>query len=122
MPDAIHQAIASIKVKEIDALEKVNGQLKTRIDECIAALKTSEEHLAATKIDLEDARTDFESEKLKLEKKLSAAQARVEDTEQREKALISRYEKLSELYNQAKQEAAVATKEVEMLREATRKK
>src|SRR5262245_6805089 len=33
LPDAVHQAIASIKVKEIEVLEKVNVQLKARIDE-----------------------------------------------------------------------------------------
>jgi hypothetical protein len=44
------------------------------------------------------------------------------DVEKRENQLAHRLEELTEKYNQAKQEAAVAKKEVEMLREQTKKK
>ncbi len=120
LTDAVHQAIAGIKVKEIDALEKANGQLKSRIDEYLALVKETDEKLASAKIDLEDARMKFEAEKLSLERKLAAAQARIEDMQTREQKLIARCEQLVEHYNQAKQEAAVAKKEVDMLRENSR--
>lgn len=35
LTEAVHQAISAIKVKEIEALEKVNTQLKARIDETL---------------------------------------------------------------------------------------
>ncbi|OHE78668.1 MAG: hypothetical protein A3F67_07035 [Verrucomicrobia bacterium RIFCSPHIGHO2_12_FULL_41_10] len=117
LTEAVHQAIASIKVKEIDALEKNNAQLKSRIDDYLTSLKETEEKLAVAKVDLEDAKTGFEMERLKLERKLSATQARIEDMEQREQKLTAQYGQLGDHYNQTKQEAAVAKKEVEMLRE-----
>ena len=59
---------------------------------------------------------------LKLERKLAAAQALIEDTEQREQKMASKCEKLAEQYNLAKQEAAVANKEIEMLRELAKRR
>ena len=117
LTDAVHQAIAGIKVKEIDALEKANVQLKSRIDEYLALVKETEEKLASAKVNFEDAHMHFDAEKLSLERKLAAAQARIEDMETREQKLMARYEQLVEQHNQAKQEAAVAKKEVDMLRE-----
>jgi chromosome segregation ATPase len=117
LTDAVHKAIASIKVKEVDTLEKANAQLRSRIDDHIAALKEAENNLAAVKVDLDETKTNFDLERLSLERKLAAAQARIEDLETREKNLLARHDQLGEQYNQAKQEAAVAKKEVEMLRE-----
>jgi hypothetical protein len=117
LTEAVHQAIAGIKVKEIEALEKANAQLVSRIDEYLAILKETEEKLAAAKVDLDDAKVQFDIERLSLERKLAAAQARTDDLDQREQKLLARHEQLDEQYNQAKQEAAVAKKEVEMLRE-----
>lgn len=121
LTDAVHQAIASIKVKEIEALEKINAQLKSRIDEHLSLLKETEEKLASVKVDIDDAKANFDVEKLALERKLAAAQGRIDDMDRREQKLISRCDLLVEQHNQAKQEAAVAKKEVEMLREQTTK-
>jgi len=117
LTEAVHRAIAEIKVREIDALERDNARLKSRIDEHLAVLKETEEKLAIAKIDLEDAKTSFDTERLSLERKLAAAQARIDDMAQREQKLISRCEQLGEKCNQARQEAAVAKREVEILRE-----
>ena len=117
LPDAVHQAIANIKVKEIDALERANTQLKARIDEYLLVLTETEKRLASAQVDLEDAKTNFEIEKLKLEKQLAAVRARLNDAEQREVVLKTQNEQLSEQYSQARQDTAVAKKEVEMLRE-----
>lgn len=122
LTEAVHQAIAGVKVKEIEALEKVNNQLKARIDEHLALLKETEEKLAAAKVAFDDAKVNFDAERLSLERKLAAAQARIDDMESREQTLLAKYEKLGEQYNHAKQEAAVAKKEVEMLREQGKKK
>ena len=54
---------------------------------------------------------------MELERKLAAAQARIEDAEKRERQFIDQHEQLNEKYNEAKQAAAVAEKEIEMLRE-----
>ena len=121
LTEAVHQAIAGIKVKEIDALQKEHTQLKSRLDELLAALKTSEERLAATQVEAADTRTTFEVERLSLERKLAAAQARVDDGAQREQQLQANYEQLAEQCNQAKQAAAVAEKEVELLRETQKR-
>lgn len=117
LTDAVHRAIAEIKVKEISALEKENTQLKSRIDEHLAMLKEAEEKLAATKIAMDDAKSAFDREKLKLERQLAAAQARIDDMQQREQEMANRYSKLDEKYNLAAQAEAVAKKEIEMLRE-----
>jgi len=53
---------------------------------------------------------------------LAAAQALIEDTEQREQKMAAKCEKLAEQYNLAKQEAAVANKEIEMLRELAKRR
>jgi chromosome segregation ATPase len=122
LTEAVHRAIAEIKVTEIDALDKSNTQLKLRIDEHIAAMKEAESKLDSAKVDFADAKANFDIEMLKLERALAAAQARIEDTEQREKKLIIKCEQLNEQYSKAKQEAAVAKKEIEMLREHGKKK
>ena len=122
LTEAVHQAIAAIKVKEIEALERVNTQLKARLDEYLALLKEADEKLAAAKVYLDDAKVHFDIERLSLERKLAGTQARIDDMEQREQKLLAQNEKLREQYNQAKQEAAVAKKEVEMLREQNKKK
>lgn len=122
LTDAVHQAIAEIKVEEIEVLEKVNTQLKARIDGYLATLKESDAKVAALHVDMDTLKADFDVAKLGFERKLAAAQARIDDLEQREQKAMARYEQLSELYNQAKQEAAVARKEIEMLREQAKKK
>jgi chromosome segregation ATPase len=122
LTEAVHRAIAEIKVQEIETLEKINAQLKSRIDDYLAAIKEAEEKLASTIVTLDDEKTAFDIEKLKLERKLAAVQARIDDMEQREQKSTIKYEKLNEQYNHAKQEAAVAKKEIEMLREQAKKK
>lgn len=117
LTDAVHHAIAGIKVKEIEALEKENTQLKGHIDSYLASLKELEEKLAAKQVDLEEFKASFDAEKLKLERKLAATQARAEDLEHREQKILTQYNQVNDAYNQAKQEAAVAKKEVDMLRE-----
>jgi chromosome segregation ATPase len=121
LTEAVHRAIAEIKVTEIDTLDKANTQLKLRIDDYIATMKEAESKLDSAKVDLADAKANFDIETLKLERALAAAQARIEDTEQREKKLIIRFEQINEQYSKAKQEAAVAKKEIEMLREHGKK-
>jgi hypothetical protein len=117
LPEAVQQAIAGVKVKEVESLEKENVKLKTRIDEHLLILKETEEKLALSQVDLDDLKVNFDVEKLAFERKLAALQARIDDFELREQKLLSQHEQLSEKCNQAKQEAAVAKKEVEMLRE-----
>lgn len=117
LTEAVQQAIAAIKVKEIDTLERENQQLKTRMDELLADLKKSEDDYAALKIELEEAKTEFSDKQQKAERQLAIAESRVTDAENREKQLGARYQELSEQISQYKQEAAVAKKEVEMLRE-----
>jgi len=121
LTEAVHQAIAGIKVKEIAILEKENTQLKSRIDEHLVTLKETEEKLAAAQIDQEDTKTNADIEKLSLERKLAAATGSIDDLKRREQKLLEKYEQQLERYNQAKQEAAVAKKEVEMLREQSKK-
>ena len=84
--------------------------------------KEAEEKSAAAVVALNDAKVADDIEKLKLERKLAAAQARIDDIEQREQKMAAKCEKLAEQYNLAKQEAAVANKEIEMLRELAKKK
>lgn len=118
LTEAVHKAIASVKVKEVDALERANTALKARIDEYSAVLSATERKSAEIVVDFEDAKTNFDIEKSKAEKQLAALQARIDDAKQRESALMVRYEQLNEQYNQARQDAAVAKKEVELLRES----
>jgi len=117
LTEAVQRAIAEIKVKEITELEKSNTQLKSRIDNHLATLKETEANLADARVNLSDAKANFDIEKLELERQLAAAQARIDDAEKREQKLINQHEQLNEKYNQAKQAAAVAEKEIEMLRE-----
>lgn len=119
LSDAVHQAIATIKVKEVTALEKINTQLKSRIDDYLALVKELEEKLASAQVDLTDTKSNFDIEKLTFERQLAAAEARIEEINKREQQLLSRFDKINEQFNQAKQEAAVAKKEVEMLRKFT---
>jgi len=121
LTDAVHQAIAGIKVKEITVLEKISAQLKSRIDDCVALIKELEEKLASAQVDLSDAKSNFDVERLSFERKLAAAHARIEDMNKREQQLISRFDKINEQLNQSKQEAAVAKKEVEMMRKFANK-
>ena len=122
LTEAVHRAIAEIKVQEIEALEKTNLQLKSRIDEYLGVIKEAEEKVGAAMVALDDAKNEFEIEKLQLERKLAAAQARIDDMAQREQKMMARYEQINEQYTHAKQEAAVAKKEIEMLREQAKKK
>jgi len=122
LTEAVHRAIAEVKVQEIEALEKINAAFKARMDEYIAMAKEAEEKSAAAVVALHDAKVADDIERLKLERKLAAAQALIEDIEQREQKMAAKCEKLAEQYNLAKQEAAVANKEIEMLRELAKKK
>lgn len=120
LTDAVHHAIADIKVKEIEILEQTKKQLESRIDHYINEAKEAESKLAETLVELEDTKTNFNIEKLKLERQLAASEARTEDLEKREQKIATQLEKLSEQYNQALQETAVAKKEIELLREAAK--
>lgn len=122
LTEAVHRAIAEIKVQEIETLEKANTKLKSRIDEHLATIKEVEEKFAAAQVACEDAKNDFDIERLKFERQLAAANARIDDMEQREQKLALKYDQLNEKYNLAKQEAAVSKKEIEMLREQAKKK
>lgn len=117
LPDALLRSIAEIKVHEIEVLEKDCTQLKSRADEYLNLLKELEEKLAIAKVELDDTTMLFNGEKLKLEKKLAAAEARIEDIEAREQKINDRYEKLHEQYSLAKEAVAASQKEVQMLRE-----
>ncbi len=119
--DAVLQAIATIKVKEIEALEKVHMQLKARLDENITTINELEKSCAAATAALGAAKSHFEDEKLKLAKRLAIGEARVDDLTLNAQKYAEKCEQLSEQYNQAKQEAAVAKKEVELLREQSKK-
>lgn len=121
LTEAVHRAIAEIKVQEIEILEKNNAQLKARIDDYLATIKEAEEKLAAAKVEFNDIKSNFDIEMLKLERKFAVAQSRISDIDQREQKLSAKYELLNEQYNHAKQETAVAKKEIEMLREQTKK-
>ncbi len=120
LTEAVHRAIAGIKVKEVTALENENKQLKVRIDDYLESIKSLEETLAEAIVAQADAKVDFDVQALKLERQLAAAEARNKDLAEREQALITRCEQLSDAANQAKQLAAVAQKETEMLRERKR--
>ena len=122
LPKAICHTIAEMKVKELTALEKTNEQLIIRIDDYLSAMKEVEGKLLSVQVELDDAKTNFDAEKLKLERQLAAAEARIEDMQQREQKLMSHNEQLGNQYNDAKQAAAVAKKEIEMLREQAKKK
>jgi hypothetical protein len=117
LTEAVKQAIAQIKVKEILELEKIIAQLNSRSEEYLSTLKETEDKLAASGLELDEAKLKFETQHLDWERNLAVSQVRFEDRRQQEQLLIAKYEKLNEQYNQAKQEAAVAKKEVEMLRE-----
>ena len=117
LPDAVKQVIADFKLKEIKVLEKENAELKSRLDEMITNLKQAEEDLIEASMKLDEAKSDFDSDRLSLERKLAVEEARRADFKAREEALLEQLESKSEQLHQANQAAAVATKEVEMLRE-----
>lgn len=122
LTDTLQKAIAAIKVKETEALEKANKALEARNDETIALLKSTETKLAAVETALAEANAHFDTKLLEFERQLAAEKARSDELRQREQDLKAKYDALNEQYNQAKQASAVASKEVEMLREALNKK
>lgn len=120
LPEAVQQAIAAIKVKEIEALERENQQLKARMDGYLADLQKAEEATIALKVVLDEVKAEFEIKQNKLERQLAVAESRASDADKRENQMAEQYQKLSEQVNHYKQESAVAKKEVEMLREQTK--
>lgn len=117
LTEALQQAIAAIKVKEIDALEQENQQLKSRLDESLSEMQKVEEDYASLKVELEETKTDLDEQKQRLERQLAITEVRFQDSENREKQLSKQCQELSEQISQHRQEAAVAKKEVEILRE-----
>lgn len=122
LTEAVNRAIAEIKVQEIEALEKVNAQLSERNDEYLTSMKEAEEKYNVALLESEDLKKAFSEEKLNFERKLAAAEARIDDMVQREVTMGNKNDQLTEQLNLAKQEAAVAKKEIEMLREQFKKK
>lgn len=122
LPEALHRTIADIKVKEIETLEQAKKELESRIDSYIHGMNEAESKLAEARVEFEDAKSNFDLEKLTLERKLAASQARNEYLEKREQSLTSQCDKLNQQYNDAKQDAAVAQKEVQVLRETIKEK
>ncbi|WP_119344421.1 hypothetical protein [Facilibium subflavum] len=117
LPSAVQKAIAELKLKEINVLENENKLLKVRIDEHLSNFKKSEEAYDALKSKLETVELNFTELKKNLEQKIAIAESRLLDTEKRENRALEQCKVLSDQVSQYKQEAAVAKKEVEMLRE-----
>ena len=117
LPETITQAIADMKLEEIQLLEKQNRQLEGRLDQCLGDLKKSEASRVEAIAKADEFKTQFDKDKLELERKLAAAEARISDAIERESQLQTRLEQVSEQYNQTKQDAVVAQKEIELLRE-----
>lgn len=117
LTDAVQKAIAAIKVKELELVEHENQQLKNRLDGLLADLAQSEAAYSALTRAFEDAKIDWDAWQQKAQRELAIAQSRVSDAEKREQQLGEQYQALSEQVNQYRQEAAVAKKEMELLRE-----
>lgn len=59
-------------ISEIDVLEKVNAQLKSRIDDYLTVIKVAEEKMAEIEVSIDDSKIAFDMEKLKFERKPAA--------------------------------------------------
>jgi hypothetical protein len=101
LPTAIVQAIAAINVKEIVLLEESKQAVENRESESLKLLTETETKLADLLAQMEELKTTFEAEKLTLERKLAASQARIDDLLQREQKSDERYQQLTHLYHQA---------------------
>jgi hypothetical protein len=77
--------------------------------------KTNKLTQALATVDEQQAK--FAEIKLSFERKLAISQAQIKDLQQREQRLQARCEQLNQQHNHALQDAAVAKKEVELLRE-----
>ena len=117
LPKGILKALADVKINEIEKQQAEILKLRECIDDLIGDVKQAEERAAVAEAEAAVAKQNFDAEKLSLAQNLSAVQARMEDIKDRERILLARIDELSESCNAAKQEAAVAKKEGELLRE-----
>jgi chromosome segregation ATPase len=117
LTDVLVKSIAAIKLEEIDTLEGHNQALNARIDDSLHALKETEKKLTQALATVDEQQAKFAETTLAFERKLAISQAQIEDLQQREQTLQARCEQLNQQHNHALQDAAVAKKEVELLRE-----
>ncbi len=117
LPEAIHHAIAAIKIKELSELGAENTALKARLNECIAELEKSEKAFITARTTFDERKTEFKAKEKEFDRQLAASEARRMDAEKNEHVLIRNLKEQSEQLNQYREEAAVAKKEVAMLRE-----
>lgn len=117
LPKAVIAAIADIKTKELETITATNQALQSRLDECLKTIAGLEKELGQCQEQKRAAGQAFGDERLAFEKAISVEQARVKDLQQREAQLIEKVEALQKQYGLAEQQAAVAKKEIEMLRE-----
>lgn len=120
LPDTLQKAIAEIKLEELTVREKEIKKLAAHLEETTADLKTAEEKAAAAVTRLEKELADFAAARLEFERQQAAAEARIADLEKREAQLQQQYEQLNQRHHQAITQAAVAQKEVELLRQPNR--
>lgn len=117
LPETLQKAIAEIKLEELTVREKEIKKLSTHLGEITADLKAAEEKATAAVTRLEKEHADFAAARLEFERQQAAAEARIADLEKREAQLQQQYEQLNQRHHQAMTEAAVAQKEVELLRQ-----
>lgn len=118
LPKAVSEAIANMKIKQIDELEATKKQLNERLDENIQHLKEAESKLSEAQTSFDERRTEFGAKEKNFERELSASEALRKQAEDREKNLLAQIDQLRDQLSQAKQDAAVAQKEVEILSKA----
>jgi chromosome segregation ATPase len=118
--DIIH-VISQIKVKEITFLEEKQQRLQERMEDTIKTLAEYETKNAELLLTVEELKKSKETEKLEFERTLAVSQARIDDLLAREQKMQHRYDELNQRYSQAKQDVAVAQREIELLREKGKK-
>ena len=116
LTDDIIKAISQTKVKEITFLEEKQQHLQDRMDEMMKTLAEYETKNAELLLTVEELKKAKETEKLEFERTLAVSQARIEDLLEREQKMQHRYDELNHHYSQAKQDAAVAEKEIELIK------
>lgn len=117
LQDDLIKVIANIKVEEMELLEKQNQELKARLEEYLKTIKENEISIDKATKTIDELKTQSEEINLDFERKLAASEARSAELTIRENHANEQLEKLREHYNEAKQEAAVAKREIELLRE-----
>lgn len=121
LPEKICDGLADIVMTRTKQLDVMYREQKARADEHLSTIMALESQLASKQVDFDDAKTQYEIDRTQYERRLAASEARIEDLKKREQTLLEKVDALQINYNQAKQHAAVAQKEVELLREQTPK-